>query len=72
MQQMLRQTEQLKIEEGRITEAKKLRAARLMVEVEESNRRALDSKEYKKLEEKSEEMKIVDYNRQKAIREGEQ
>ena len=54
-----------------MTEAKKVRAARLMVEVEEANRRAMDSKEYKKLEEKSEEMKIVDYNRQKAIREGE-
>jgi hypothetical protein len=55
-----------------VTEAKKVRAARLMVEVEESNRKALDSKEYKKFEEKSEEMKIVEYNRQKAMREGEQ
>jgi hypothetical protein len=72
MLQMLRQTEQLKVEESKVTEAKKVRAARLMVEVEEANRRAMDSKEYKKLEEKSEEMKIVEYNRQKAMREGEQ
>ncbi len=42
MQQMLRQTEQLKQEEALVTEAKKVRAARLMVEVEESNRKALD------------------------------
>ena len=69
---MLRQTEQLKQEEALVTEAKKVRAARLMVEVEESNRKALDQKEYKKFEEKSEEMKIVEYNRQKAMREGEQ
>jgi hypothetical protein len=71
MQQMLRQIEGLKQEEGRQAEAKKERAARLMVEVEEANKRAMESKDYKKLEEKQDEMKIVEYNRQKAMREEE-
>ena len=43
-----------------------------MAEVEEANKRAIDGKEYKKKEEKDLEMKIVDYNRQKALREEEQ
>ena len=43
-----------------------------MVEVEEANKRAIDSKEYKKVEEKQLEMKIVDYNKSKAQREEEQ
>jgi hypothetical protein len=42
-----------------------------MVEVEDANRKAIDIKDYKKKEEKDLEMKIVDYNRQKAMREEE-
>jgi hypothetical protein len=43
-----------------------------MAEVEEANKRAIDVKETKKVQEKELEMKIVDYNRQKALREEEQ
>lgn len=42
-----------------------------MAEVEESNRKAIDIKESKKKEEKDLEMKIVEYNKQKAQREEE-
>jgi len=42
-----------------------------MSEVEDANKKAVDVKETKKLEEKHLEMKIVDYNRQKALREEE-
>ena len=72
MQQMLRQIEQLKEEEIRQAQEKKERAAKLMLEVEEANKRAIDVKEGKKKEEKDLEMKIVDYNKQKAMREEEQ
>lgn len=44
----------------------------MMVEVEESNKRAIDVKDGKKREEKDLEMKIVDYNKSKAQREEEQ
>ncbi len=43
-----------------------------MSEVEEANKKAIDVKESKKVQEKELEMKIVDYNRQKALREEEQ
>ena len=43
----------------------------MMVEVEESNQRAIDVKDEKKKQEKNLEMKIVDYNKQKALREEE-
>jgi len=42
-----------------------------MGEVEDANRKAIDIKDGKKKEEKDLEMKIVDYNRQKALREEE-
>ena len=42
-----------------------------MNEVEEANRKAIDIKDYKKKVEKDLEMKIVDYNKQKALREEE-
>lgn len=42
-----------------------------MNEVEDANKKAIDVKEEKKVEEKHLEMKIVDYNRQKALREEE-
>lgn len=66
MQQMLRQIEQLKQEELRLAQEKKDRAAKLMCEVEDANKRAIDVKEYKKKEEKDLEQKIVDYNKSKA------
>jgi hypothetical protein len=43
-----------------------------MAEVEEANKKAIEVKDSKKTEEKHLEMKIVDYNRQKALREEEQ
>ena len=42
-----------------------------MVEVEEANKRAITVKDYKKKEEKDLDQKIVDYNKQKALREEE-
>lgn len=69
---MLRQIEQLKQDEIKQAMEKKERVNKLMNEVEDANKKAIDVKEYKKLEEKQLEMKIVDYNRQKALREEEQ
>lgn len=43
-----------------------------MSEVEDANKKAIEVKDFKKVEEKELEMKIVDYNRQKALREEEQ
>lgn len=63
MQQMLRQIEQLKQEEVRQAMDKKDRVNKLMGEVEDANKKAIDVKEEKKAEEKHLEMKIVDYNR---------
>ena len=42
-----------------------------MSEVEDANKKAIDVKESKKYQEKELEMKIVDYNKQKAMREEE-
>jgi hypothetical protein len=42
-----------------------------MLEVEESNKRAIDAKESKKKEERDLDNKIADYNKQKAMREEE-
>lgn len=42
-----------------------------MGEVEEANRRAIDIKDSRKKEEKDLEMKIVEYNKQKALRDEE-
>ena len=50
---------------------KKERAKVLMMEVEESNKRAIDIKDVKKKEEKDLEMKIVEYNKAKSMREEE-
>lgn len=72
MAQMLRQIEQLKAEEQRMQQEKKQRAALMMNEVEDANKKAITIKDSKKREEKDLEMKIVDYNRQKALREEEQ
>jgi Na+-transporting NADH:ubiquinone oxidoreductase subunit NqrC len=43
-----------------------------MSEVEDANKKAIEVKDLKKVEEKELEMKIVDYNRQKTLREEEQ
>lgn len=71
MAQMLRQAEQVKEEEQRMLQAKKERALRMMAEVEEANKRAIDVKDLRKKEEKDLEQQIVEYNRQKALREEE-
>ena len=42
-----------------------------MLEVEESNKRAIDAKESKKREERELDSKIAEYNKQKAMREEE-
>ena len=44
----------------------------MMADVEHANKKAIDIKEGKKKEEKDLEIKIVEYNRQKALREEEQ
>ena len=71
MLQMLKQIHQLKQEEVKVAHDKKNRATALMGEVEEANRRAIDIKEGRKKEEKDLEMKIVDYNKHKTLREEE-
>jgi hypothetical protein len=42
-----------------------------MLEVEESNKKAIDSKDMKKKEERDLDQKIAEYNKQKAMREEE-
>ena len=51
---------------------KKERALKMMGEVEEANRRAIEVKDQRKKEEKDLEQQIVEYNRAKAQREEEQ
>lgn len=53
MQQMLKQAEQVKLDEHRMLEAKKTRALAMIAEVEESNKRAIEVKEQRKVEEKN-------------------
>ena len=43
----------------------------MMLEVEDANKRAIDVKDKKKQEEKDLDLKIVEYNRQRALREEE-
>ena len=71
MQQMMRQAEQLKVDEGKMIAVKKDRALRMMGEVEEANKRAIEVKDSRKKEEKDLEQGIVEYNRSKAQREEE-
>ena len=61
----------LKEEEQKALQAKKERAVRMMGEVEEANKRAIEVKENRKKEEKDLEQQIVEYNRQKMLREEE-
>ncbi len=49
---MLRQIEALKAEEHKQAEGKKEQARRLMLEVEESNKRAIGAKDQKKKDER--------------------
>jgi hypothetical protein len=49
---MIRQAEQVKLEEQKVLAAKKERALRMMGEVEEANKRAIEVKETRKREEK--------------------
>ncbi len=70
-QMMIKHTNALKAEEVKASLAKKEQAKRLMGEVEDANKKAIDIKESKKHEEKELEFKIVEYNRQKALREEE-
>lgn len=72
MMQMIRQSEQLKEEEQKMVLHKKERALKMMGEVEEANRRAIEVKDQRKKEEKDLEQQIVEYNRAKAQREEEQ
>ncbi len=61
----------MKEEEHKQLHSKKERALRMMAEVEEANKRAIDVKDMRKREEKDLEQQIVEYNRQKALREEE-
>ena len=71
MHQMHRQAEQLKTDEHKLVQTKKERAVRMMGEVEESNKRAIEVKDQRKREEKDLEQQIIDYNRHKILREEE-
>lgn len=62
---MIRQSEQIKVEEKKLVEAKKQRAVRMIAEVEEANKRAIEVKDQRKVEEKELEQQIIDYNRAK-------
>jgi hypothetical protein len=52
MQQMIRQAEQVKAEEQKLLQAKKERALRMIGEVEDANKRAIEVKDQRKREEK--------------------
>ena len=45
MQQMIKQAEQIKQEEQKMLEAKRVRAHAMIVEVEEANKRAIEVKD---------------------------
>ena len=52
MQQMIRQAEQVKADEQKLLQTKKERALRMIGEVEEANKRAIEVKDQRKREEK--------------------
>merc|ERR1712134_59818 len=68
---ILRQIEALKQEEVEQQKAKKIAANRLMEEVNTANAAAMKIKEEKMLAEKLEDQKILDYQRNKEMRERE-
>lgn len=70
-QLVLDQIQALKKEELAELEEKRKTAQKMMVEVEHANHEAITEKERKKQEEKDLELKIVEYNRLKALREEE-
>lgn len=69
---MVKQIQELEEEEKRNAEMKKIQADRLAKEVEESNKRAIELKERKKLEDKELELKVIQYNLEKAKKEEEE
>jgi hypothetical protein len=68
---MVKQIQELEEEEKRNAEMKKIQADKLAKEVEESNKRAIELKERKKLEDKELELKVIQYNLEKAKKEEE-
>ena len=71
-QMILKQTKELEEEFKRQAEIKKEQAARLAKEVDETNIKAIEIKERKKIEEKELELRIHQYNLEKAKREEEE
>ena len=71
-QMMLKHIENLKAEEVKLAKLKQERAAVMMKEVEAANHEAITVKSKKIMEEKDLEQKIVDYNKNKAMREEEE
>jgi hypothetical protein len=71
-QMMLKHIENLKAEEVKLAKLKQERAAVMMKEVEAANHEAITVKTKKIMEEKDLEQKIVDYNKNKAMREEEE
>jgi hypothetical protein len=71
-QMMLKQIKELEEEEKRIAELKREQGSKLAKEVEDTNRHAILVKERKKLEEKELELKIHQYNLEKARKEEEE
>lgn len=69
--QMIKQIAELQQEEVKQQEKKVVRAQELMQAVKESNKRAVEIKSKKSNEEKDLDNKIIDYNKQKALREEE-
>lgn len=71
-QLMMRQIAELEEEEKRIAEIKKDQSAKLSQEVIEANKMAIEAKDRKKIEEREEELKILQYNLEKARKEEEE
>ncbi len=71
-QMMLKHIENLKAEEVKLAKLKQERAAVMMTEVEAANHEAIAVKAKKIMEEKELEQKIVEYNKNKAMREEEE
>jgi hypothetical protein len=71
-QLMVRQIKELEEEEKRIAEMKKLQAERMAKEVEDANMKAGEIKEKRKIDERELDLKILQYNLDKARREEEE
>lgn len=66
---IIRQTKELEEDDKRQAEIKKIQAEKLAKEVEETNRKAIETKEKRKYEEKELELKIHQYNLEKSKKE---